>query len=370
MPDYLYPGVYVQEMDPGMHPIDGVSTTNVAFVGFAQDGPFTPTLITNFLEFSASFGGFAPGKNLAYAVQGFFLNGGVHCYILRLPPEIQSGTIEPGEIPLGPLDALADVSIVCCPDEHSISGMTAALVDHCEQRKDRVAILAAPLDADMQSGPPAEAQSSFVAYYMPWVLVEDAAGGAALVVHPGGHVAGAVVQADLEHGVWKAPANLPILGIVGLERQIDDQQQGPLIARGVNVLRSFPGRGNLIWGARTTSQDTEWKYINLRRYFIYLEQSIDQGLQWVVFEPNGEALWSQVQQSVANFLFNEHRSGALQGSSPTQAYFVRCDTSTMTQDDIDNGRLICLVGVAPVHPAEFIIFQIGKLTGPGASPCT
>jgi phage tail sheath protein FI len=205
---------------------------------------------------------------------------------------------------------------------------------------------------------------------MPWVLVEDAAGGAALVVHPGGHVAGAVVQADLEHGVWKAPANLPILGIVGLERQIDDQQQGPLIARGVNVLRSFPGRGNLIWGARTTSQDTEWKYINLRRYFIYLEQSIDQGLQWVVFEPNGEALWSQVQQSVANFLFNEHRSGALQGSSPTQAYFVRCDTSTMTQDDIDNGRLICLVGVAPVHPAEFIIFQIGKLTGPGASPCT
>src|SRR5664279_399296 len=176
MPDYQYPGVYVQEMDPGMHPIDGVSTTNVAFVGFAQDGPFTPTLITGFLEFTASFGGVAPDENLAYAVQGFFNNGGVQCYILRLPPRRHRGVNESSHVSLAPLDSLADVSIVCCPDEHSIPGMTAALVDHCEQHKDRVAILAASLDAGMQSGPPAEAQSSFVAYYMPWVLVEDAAG--------------------------------------------------------------------------------------------------------------------------------------------------------------------------------------------------
>src|SRR5664279_4900988 len=368
MPDNLYPGVYVQEMDPGMHPINGVSTTIVVFVGFAQDGPFTATLIANFLEFSASFGGLAPDENLAYAVQGFFLNGGVQCYILRLPSEIQNGRIEPREIPLAPLDALADVSIVCCPDEHSVTGMTAALVDHCEQRKDRVAILAAPLNSDMQSGPPPEAQSSFAAYYMPWVLVEDVAGGAALAVHPGGHIAGAMVQSDLERGVWKAPANLPILGIVGLERQINNEQQGPLNACGVNVLRNFPGRGNLIWGARTTSRDSEWKYINLRRYLIYLEKSIDQGLQWVVFEPNGEVLWAQVRQSVENFLFNEYRSGALQGGSPTQAFFVRCDASTMTQDDIDNGRLICLVGVAPIYPAEFVLIQFCKLTGVAAPP--
>lgn len=136
------------------------------------------------------------------------------------------------------------------------------------------------------------------------------------------------------------------------------------------MLGNSAGPGSLIWGARTTSQDPEWKYINIRRYLIYLKKTIDQGLQWVVFEPNGEVLWAQVRQSVENFLFNEYRSGALQGSSPTQAYFVRCEASTMTQDDPDNGRLICLVGVAALHPAEFIIFQFCKFTGihPPPSP--
>ena len=158
-------------MDPGMHPISGVSTTIVAFVGFTQDGPFSPTLITSFLEFSESFGSFAPNQNLAYAVQGFFLNGGVQCYILRLPPEIRSGGIGPSDVLLTPLDRLDDVSIVSCPDEHSVARMTAALVAHCEQHRDRVAVLAAPQNANVRSGAPADAQSSFAAYYMPWVLI-------------------------------------------------------------------------------------------------------------------------------------------------------------------------------------------------------
>ena len=370
MPDYQYPGVYVEETDSGMHPIEGVATSIVGFVGFARDGPPTPTPISSFAEYAEKFGGFAPNAFLAHAVQGFFHNGGTRCYILRLPPEFQRSKLNSFSSAaslLAPLDSLDDVSIVCCPDEHAAKGMTAALVAHCEQRRDRIAILAAPVNGDLSSDPPTEAQSSFASYYAPWLLIADPAGGAALAVHPGGHIAGAMVRSGMERGVWQAPANLQILGILGLERQITSSQQATLNQRGVNVLRSFPGRGNLIWGARTTSQDPEWKYINIRRYLIYLEQSIDQGLQWVVFEPNGPTLWSNVQQAIGNFLFNEFRSGALQGSSAKDAYFVRCDASTMTQNDLDNGRLVCSIGVAALRPAEFIVFRIGKFTA-GATP--
>jgi phage tail sheath protein FI len=379
VPDYIYPGVYVEESDPGVHPISGVSTSIAAFVGFAQAGRLAPTPITSFAEYAQIFDGFAPEEYLAHAVQGFFQNGGVRCYVLSLPREIKSDVSESNQSavditsPAGnllvPLDALDEISIVCGPDEHAVAGMTAALVAHCEQHRDRIAILAAPLNDDLSNDPPEGAQSSFAAYYAPWVLVPDPTGGAALAAHPGGHIAGAMVRSDLEHGVWKVPANLPIRGIVGLTQQITAQQQLALSEQGINALRNFPEKGYLVWGARTTSQDPEWKYVNIRRYFSYLEKSIDQGTQWVVFEPNGEALWEQVRQSISNFLFNEWKSGALQGDKPEQAYFVRCDRTTMTQDDIDNGRLVCLIGVAALRPAEFVIFRIGQWTANATPPC-
>jgi hypothetical protein len=366
MPDIGYPGVYVEEIGPGGHAIHGVSTTIAAFVGFAQSGPFTPLLIESAAEYAATFGGFGVNEYLALAVHGFFLNGGTRCHILRLPgpPPPASDTASL----LIPLDTLDDVSIVCCPDEHALPCMTAALVARCESHKDRIALLAAPLAANIAAGPPKEARSSFAAYYLPWVMVENPAGGAPLPVHPGGHVAGAIVRNDLQRGAWKKPANLPLLGIVGLEKQITDQELEDLSALGVNVLRNLPGRGSLIWGGRTTSKDPEWKYVNVRRYLIYLEKSIDQGLQWVVFEPNGPQLWCQVKASVSNFLYNEWITGALQGNSPEQSFFVHCDATTMTQDDIDNGRLICLIGVAVLRPAEFVIFQIGKNTAAATCP--
>ena len=193
-------------------------------------------------------------------------------------------------------------------------------------------------------------------------LLPECAEHGAIAAPPGGHVAGIYARSDREQGVWRAPARKQILGIDGLDQNVTDEQGEALNAVGVNTLRTFPGGGNLIWGARTTSQDPEWKYVNIRRYFSYLEHSIDNGTQWVVFEPNGEPLWDAVRRSVSDFLFNEWRSGALQGSRPDEAFFVRCDQTTMTQDDIDNGRLVVEVGIAALRPAEFVVVRIGQWT--------
>ena len=374
MPEYTYPGVYIDEIDTSAHPIEGVSTTTAALVGFTADGPLTPVAVTSFTEYQRNFGLSAAGQYLSDAVRGFFENGGTRCYILRLPPEVADAgggqdAGSPAEQALVPLDGLTDISLVCCPDEHSIPGMTAALVVHCQRYKDRVAILSAALGEDYSNIPPAGSRSAFAAYYAPWVVVPNPAGGAALSVHPGGHVTGAIALTDVQRGVWKAPADVPLVGIVGLERTITEQQQATLNDRGVNVLRDFPGHGIRIWGARTTSSSaSEWKYLNVRRLLIYLEQSIQRGLQWAVFEPNGELLWANVRQTVEDFLHDEWRKGALQGLTPKEGYFARCDRSTMTQDDIDNGRLVCMVGVAPVQPAEFVIFKISIVTSAEPPP--
>jgi phage tail sheath protein FI len=357
MPDYKAPGIYIEDRGQGPRPIEGVSTTVVAFLGFAERGPLTPIQINSLTEFTENFGGSAQIGNLTHAIRAFFANGGTRCFVLRVPTECAS----PAEV-LALLDGLDEVSMVCCPDEYSIPGMAGALVVHCERMRYRIAVLGAPPDSNFSDLRPDDLKSAFGAYYAPWITVTDPASGAELPVHPGGHVAGAIVRNDLERGVWKAPANLALLGAVGLTQQITDAQQAVLNQRGINALRYFPGKGYLIWGARTTSQDPEWKYVNVRRYLIYLEKSIDQGTQWVVFENNGPALWSSVQQTISDFLFNEWDAGALQGTKPDDAYFVRCDRTTMTQDDIDNGRLVCLVGVAVLKPAEFVIFRIGQWT--------
>ena len=180
--------------------------------------------------------------------------------------------------------------------------------------------------------------------------------------HRAGFVSGIYARTDVLHGVFKAPANEVVLGAIDFERQLNKAQQDILNPLGVNCFRFFEGRGLRLWGARTISSDPEWKYISVRRYFAYLEHSIDRGTQWAVFENNNEALWANVRRTIEDFLFNEWRNGALLGTKPEQAFFVRCDRSTMTQNDLDNGRLICLIGVAVVKPAEFVIFRIGQMT--------
>jgi phage tail sheath protein FI len=183
-----------------------------------------------------------------------------------------------------------------------------------------------------------------------------------VLVPPAGFIAGIYARTDNLHGVAKAPANEPVLGALRFERDINFAEQGILNPLGINCLRFFSGRGYRVWGARTASSDPEWKYVNVRRYFLYLEHSIDNSTQWAVFENNGPALWDNIRQTVESFLYSEWKNGALLGTKPEEAYFVRCDRSTMTQNDLDNGRMVCLIGVAVLKPAEFVIFRIGQKT--------
>lgn len=355
MSDDATPGVHVEERDPNPHPITGVLTSTAAFIGIAASGPFTPTLISSFTEYERAFGRPNGGGFLGYAVQGFFDNGGAQCYVVRIEE-----TAEPSES-LQALESL-DVSIVCSPDANSVSGMAAALVAHCEKMRYRFAVLDAPQTPAPTDGPPDALRSSYAAYYYPWLLVAESAEHGEIAVPPGGAVAGIYARTDREQGVWHAPANKEVVGIEGLDQVLTEQQSEVLNAAGVNVFRVFPGIGYRIWGARTSSPDPEWKYVNLRRYLSYVEYSIENGIQWVVFEPNGEQLWGAVRHSVSDFLSNQWKSGALQGSRQADAFFIRCDLSTMTQSDIDNGRLIAEIGIAPLRPAEFVIFRIGQWT--------
>jgi phage tail sheath protein FI len=179
---------------------------------------------------------------------------------------------------------------------------------------------------------------------------------------PSAHMAGIYARVDVERGVHKAPANEVIRGISRIAADVTKREQDMLNPRNINALRFFPGRGNRVWGARCVTSDASWKYINVRRLFIMIEESIDEGTQWVVFEPNDETTWARVRLSITNFLTTQWRSGALQGTTAAEAFFVKCDRTTMTQDDIDNGRLICVIGIAPVKPAEFVIFRIQQKT--------
>ncbi|SEP26456.1 Phage tail sheath protein FI [Halogranum amylolyticum] len=257
---------------------------------------------------------------------------------------------------------LDEISLVCAPDENEVVGLTDALVTHCETLGDRFAILQASEDNDGAGTLAPPLDSSYGAFYYPWVDVQNPETNVITRVPPGGHVAGVYARTDVERGVHKAPANERLRRVDKLQFTVTKGEQDMLNPRGVNVVRSFRDRGIRVWGARTMSSDPSWKYVNVRRLFLFLEESIDQGTQWVVFEPNNEALWARVRQTLENFLTTVWRSGALMGSSPEEAFFVRCDRSTMTQNDIDNGRLIAVIGVAPTKPAEFVVFRIGQWT--------
>ncbi len=272
------------------------------------------------------------------------------------------------------LEDVEDVAIVAAPGYSALSryaGIQQALITHAENMKYRIAVLDSPPGVDLLEVREIRGtiDSSYAAYYYPWVMVSNPLARPGndripqeIALPPSGFVTGIYARSDVQRGVWKAPANEVLRGAVRLERDVNQAQQQVLNPLGINCLRFFPGRGYRVWGARTSSSDPEWKYVNVRRYFIFLEHSIDRSTQWVVFEPNGERLWSNVRATVSAFLYNQWVSGALLGSSPEEAYFVRCDRSTMTQDDLDNGRLICLVGVAVLKPAEFVIFRIGQKT--------
>jgi phage tail sheath protein FI len=520
MPEYLHPGVYIEEIERGPRPIEGVPTSTAAFLGEAERGSIKPRLVTAYTDYKRWFGDvFGDSKFLPYAVNGFFENGGVRAYICRLVGDgattasaafgdftvraagpggwgtrvfakIQPSTtkkadgtsvgfrlqlaywsgdavpfdpftpqgrlarprpaltedfddlvvdeaspdfygkrvpfidLDKGETNQGPEasalgilvrnggvaagarpadggqqlqggaddaaplgvddykgdragnrtelqgllalegDPYRDVALVHAP--YVSNDIVVEIVSHCEAMRFRFAVVDAPKgltsvsDIDPRTNIPTD--TSYAAFYYPWIVTSDPLTGTRKLIPPGGHVLGIYARSDTERGVFKAPANEVVRGVLDLEIDINDRMQDDLNPKGVNAIRRFPGRGIRVWGARTLTSNALWKYVSVRRLFIFLERSIYEGTQWVVFEPNDDRLWARVVDTIRLFLRGQWRLGALFGRTEQEAFFITCDRTTMTQDDILNGRLICEIGIAPVRPAEFVVFRIFQNT--------
>jgi phage tail sheath protein FI len=525
MPEYLHPGVYIEEIERGPRPIEGVPTSTAALIGEAERGSTTPRMVTSYKEYQRWFGDvFDPNKFLPYAASGFFENGGKRAFICRLVGSTAVATasakfgdnftvraagpglwgtrvfakisdsttldrdgkpvgfrlqlayweagadtsvdpflrenrdrlprptltedfddlsvkesspdfygkrvpfidLEKGETNQGPessalgvlvrnagvagtrpdngatlltngadstadlttndykgaaiagvrpiqglaaleLDPYRDVALVHAPN--ATREVAQAIVTHCENMRFRFAVI----DCDKGKNSVSDLQprdqtkgigdSSYAAFYYPWIVTSDPRTGARKLIPPGGHVLGVYARSDTERGVFKAPGNEIVRGVLNVEFDINDATQDDLNPKGVNVIRSFPSRGIRVWGARTITSNALWKYVSVRRLFIFLEHSIYDGTQWVVFEPNDDRLWARVKDTIRLFLRSQWRAGALFGRTEEEAFFITCDRNvTMTQDDILNGRLICEIGIAPVRPAEFVIFRIFQNT--------
>ncbi|QNM98660.1 phage tail sheath family protein [Chitinimonas koreensis] len=275
---------------------------------------------------------------------------------------------------LGEIDDIAIVALPdagALPDPDLIKDAAGRLIAHAEKYRYRIAVVDGPQNSSISEIRDFRGQfdSKYAALYHPWIEILDplfpivpGTPPRKLMLPPSGFVSGIYARSDIERGVHKAPANEIVRGLTSFEVNINKARQDVLNPEGVNCLRFFDGRGSRVWGARTMSSDPEWKYVNVRRLFIYIEHSIDKATQWAVFEPNQERLWANIRRTIEDFLLVLWRDGALIGEKPEQAYFVRCDRTTMTQNDLDNGRMICLVGVAPSRPAEFVIFRVGQWT--------
>jgi phage tail sheath protein FI len=289
-------------------------------------------------------------------------------------PEIKATGLEA----LGEID---DIAIVALPDSGTYDDPTicmnaaGVLIDHAEALQYRIAVVDAPKGSSMNQVRAFRGQfdSTRAALYHPWIEIMDPtqrpAQGAPpplLLLPASGFITGIYARTDDLRGVFKAPANEVVMGLTQFESNITKTRQDVLNPEGINALRFFPDRGYRVWGARTMSSDPEWKYVNVRRLFNMIEHSIVRGTQYAVFEPNNPILWAKIRQSIEDFLLVQWRDGALIGDTPDKAYFVRCDRTTMTQNDLDNGRMIALVGIAPTYPAEFVIIRIGQFTADAA----
>lgn len=504
MPTYLSPGVYVEEIDSGSRPIEGVGTAVAAFVGFTEKGPSNqPTLVSNWTQFTKTFGGFVEDACLAQSVFGYFQNGGGNAYIVRIgsngngsgkdTPALESAPqgmlgsglralardagapsnslkvqilesrkegeeqpsgmqivvlrndepiehhdnlttsrgktnvvtavnaasqlikletlsgqsledlhagmevtlVAPAPVVIPPpdqlssedyvgdvnersgvagLEAVDEITMLCMPDLmtayqrqaidlETVQAVQQQMIAHCELMGDRMAILDPPPGYNAQQVKEwrvgkAGYDSKYAALYWPWVGT-----GNGTYLPPSGFIAGIWGRNDDTRGVHKAPANEVIRGAVSLETQITRKEHDLLNPQGINCIRAFPGRGIRVWGARTLSNDPAWRYLNIRRLFNYLEESILENTDWVVFEPNDQALWAKLRRTISAFLVNEWRKGALFGLTPDEAFFVKCDDETNPAEGIDAGEVVCQIGVAPVKPAEFVIFRLSQFSG-------
>ncbi|HUA07339.1 MAG TPA: phage tail sheath subtilisin-like domain-containing protein [Solirubrobacteraceae bacterium] len=281
---------------------------------------------------------------------------------------------------MGGLAAIDEITMIAMPDMMQFASngggarvrdLQGKMIAHCEGAGERMAILDCPPDLSPQEVyewrmNTAGYDSKMAALYYPWIEVMDPLTRRPITIPPSGHVAGVWARVDQQRGVHKAPANEVVMGANGLGFQVTHAEQGSLNKNGVNCIRAFPGRGIRIWGARTLSSDPEWRYINVRRLFNFVSESVITGTQWSVFEPNDPFLWTSLSISVSNFLRNVWRSGALFGATPGEAFYVKCDAETNPPEVVEAGRVICEIGIAPVKPAEFVIFRLSQFTGGGA----
>ena len=364
----------------GPQTIAPAPTSIALFIGWAPSGPTDHAVrIASFPDYETSFGSLNdPRSLLGYALGHFFDNGGTDAFALRIVGA-DGGFIAPADkafaqalnvafVEGGPVTAIDTFNLICVPGltDAAATAMLQAyaaahrafLIADCEETA-----TVANVPASLAGKTGANAANS--ALYFPWVIAPDPLqNGSSRAFPPCGFVAGIYARTDASRGVWKAPANAPLIGASGLTVIVGNAHQEQLNLLGVNCLRSFAVEGLVVWGARTLAgteaQASEWEYVSVRRLTIFVEQSIDAGTKWVVFEPNGEPLWAKLRASIGNFLGGLWTSGAFVGNTPTQSFFVRCDRTTMTQADIDNGVVNIVIGVAPVQPAEFVIFTISQ----------
>ena len=325
--------------------------------------------------------------NFVASVEGFYNNGGGKAYVYLMGVQELDLSVRENQA-----DKLGLYAFDDCDDMavHVAAGLNMnqqrEMLEHCETRKDRFAILDGPVVSTGDMDIPAS-QKGFGALYVPWLRITkpswfngDATAPAVdgvlrrklvkaerneLYVPPSGHMAGVFARTDTDRGVHKAPANELVMGITGLSQTINRLEQGQYNDRGINVIRTFKDRGTRVWGARTlaTKSDPQWKYVNVRRLFIMIEQSIMQGMQWAVFEPNDQFLWSKINRDVRAYLLRVWSSQALFGTTPEEAFYVKCDSETNPRYLIDAGQVNVQIGISPVKPAEFVVFSIGQWDG-------
>jgi len=375
---YLSPGVYVEEVDRGTKPLEMVGTSTVGFIGESAVGPVNqPILCTNWSQFTKHFGDFKNSKYLAHAVYGFFNNGGGRCFIVNVGDDVDADAKKkaakyigkdngPGtRTGLKAFDDLDDINVIAAPGQTD-PAIQDAVLSHCENARYRFALLDSP-EVIEKGGVDKLAKprdSKYGAYYFPWLEVYDPYKGN-VFMPPSGYMAGVYARSDAERGVHKAPANEIVRGALGLKYGITKGEQDLLNPKGINCIRSFPNRGIRVWGARTVSSDASWRYVNVRRLFNMVEQSIEIGTQWAVFEPNDHRLWKRVTRDITAFLLRLWRQGALFGKTPEEAFYVKCDEETNPPEVVDAGQLIVEVGMCPVKPAEFVVFRIGQMPAGG-----
>lgn len=370
MADLLSPGVYVREVPSSARPIVGVGTSTAAFIGLAAEasaGPQEPQFIANWEDFKRHFGELsAANEFLAHAVYGYLNNGGTSCYVVRVADQ---AALDDPTAALEVLETYDDIAIVSIPGATS-EQQHDAITSHCARLQDRFGILDGVPDADPatpgQIAPKGRSDAgSYVAVYFPWLkvfnpLASPDAADKQVAVPPSGHVAGIFARSDATRGVHKAPANEAILGALDVEQRLSRAHQDQLNPNNVNAIRVFSGTVK-VWGARTRSENLE--YVSTRRLMNFLRESIEQGTQYTVFEPNDHALWQRIIRSVSNFLFNQWQAGALFGATANEAFFVKCDEETNPPSVRESGQVVIEVGVAITKPAEFVIFRLQQTAG-------